>query len=62
MGADAGNSSGTPPGDASKIVRTTIHRVSAGVLKIKLHLVFAPGEWTSICGNTSWCSFHDMIC
>ena len=33
MGADAGNTSGTPPGDASKIVRTKIHRVTAGVLK-----------------------------
>ena len=30
------NTSGTPPRDAAKIVRTTIHRVTVGVLKIKL--------------------------
>ena len=34
------NTSGTPPSDAAKIVRTTIRRVSVGVLRIKFwHLV-----------------------
>ena len=45
------NTSGTPPRDAAKTVRTTIHRVSVGVLRIELRLVFALGEWTSICGE-----------
>ena len=30
------NTSGTPPRDAAKIARTTIHRVSVGVLRIEL--------------------------
>ena len=35
------NTSGTPPRDSAKMVRTTIHRVSVGVLRIKLwHLVY----------------------
>ena len=33
------NTTGNPPCDAAKIVRTTIHRVSVGVLTIRLHLV-----------------------
>ena len=32
---------GSGPRDAAKMVRTTIHRVSVGVSRIKLHLVFA---------------------
>ena len=36
------NTSGTPPRDAAKMVSTTTLRVSVGVLRIKLHLVFAP--------------------
>ena len=34
------NTSGGPPRDAAKIVRTTIHRVFVGVLRIKFHLVW----------------------
>ena len=34
------NTSGNPPRDAAKIVRTTIYRVSVGVLRIKFHLVY----------------------
>ena len=33
------DTSGTPPRDAAEIVRTTIHRVSEGVLRIKWHWV-----------------------
>ena len=35
------NTSGNPPRDAAKAVRTTIHRVSVGVLRIEFwHMVF----------------------
>ena len=38
------NTRGTPPRNAAKIVRTTNHRVSVGVLRIKLHVVFVLGR------------------
>ena len=56
------NTSANPPRDAAKTVRTTIHRVSVGVLRIKLHVVLALGVWTSICGNTSRFLFNEIIC
>ena len=56
LGGD--NTSGTPPRDAAKRIRTTIHRVSVGVLRIKLHLV---GYFVWVLSKTVK-GFHGKLC
>ena len=53
------NTSGNPPRDAAKIVHTTVHRVSFGVLRIKLwHLVHC---FVSVPSKTLK-GFHEVFC
>ena len=59
------NTSGNPPRDAAKTVRTTIHRVSGGVLRIKVafSVLFFVGPEQDL-KKASMClpSKHEQVC